>query len=77
MITSILTSIGIFLYIFGSFIAVISWIRSDRKRFKTETRRWKEEVNKEMRDFHERIFPLNPAYCFCNRLREEGEENDR
>ena len=39
----------------GVNIAMISWIRSDVKSFEQEIRGWKEEINKEMKDFHGRL----------------------
>ena len=39
----------------GVNIAMISWIRSDVKSFETEIRGWKEEINKEIKDFHGRL----------------------
>jgi hypothetical protein len=36
-------------------ISLISWVRSDMQNFTVEIRGWKEEINKEMRDFHGRL----------------------
>lgn len=55
MITIILTGVGTAITIVGANIALISWIRSDMKAFETELRGWKEEINKEMKDFHGRL----------------------
>lgn len=54
-ITVILTVIGTTIAIIGSNIALISWLRSDMKLFETKIEGWKEEINKEMRDFHGRL----------------------
>ncbi len=51
----ILTAAGTVLAIVGSNIALIGWLRSDMKSFETEVRGWKEELHKEMKDFHGRI----------------------
>ncbi len=64
--TVILTGIGTVVTIVGSNIALISWLRSDMKSFEmqiksdmksfeNEVRGWKEEINKEMKDFHGRL----------------------
>ena len=53
--TVILTGVGTVITIVGSNIALISWIRNDVKSFETEIRGWKEEINKEMKDFHGRL----------------------
>lgn len=58
-LTIILTVIGTAAAIIGSNIALISWLRSDMKSFETEIRGWKEEINKEMKDFHGRLCSLN------------------
>jgi len=58
-LTIILTVIGTAAAIIGSNIALISWLRSDMKSFETEIRGWKEEINKEMKDFHGRLCTLN------------------
>lgn len=58
-LTIILTVIGTALAIIGSNIALISWLRTDVKAFETEIRGWKEEINKEMKDFHGRLCSLN------------------
>jgi hypothetical protein len=36
-------------------IGLITWIKSDVKSFESEIRGWKEEINKEMKDFHGRL----------------------
>ncbi len=53
--STILTCAGTAITIVGSNIALISWLRSDMKSFETEIRGWKEEINKEMTDFHGRL----------------------
>lgn len=53
--TVILTGIGTVITVVGSNIALISWLRSDMKMFESEIRGWKEEINKDMRDFHVRL----------------------
>lgn len=58
-LTIILTVIGTAAAIIGSNIALISWLRSDVKSFETEIRGWKEEINREMKDFHGRLCALN------------------
>lgn len=65
-LTVILTGIGTAATISGVNIALISWlrsdmkcfeteIRSDMKCFETEIRGWKEEIQKESKDFHGRM----------------------
>lgn len=39
-------------------IALISWIRTDMQNFTTEIRGWKQEIDKEMRDFHGKLCTL-------------------
>jgi hypothetical protein len=53
--TLVLTMIGTAIAIIGSNIALISWLRSDMKAFEVEVRGWKEEIHKEMKDFHGRL----------------------
>lgn len=53
--TIILTGIGTALTIIGANIALISWLRTDMKSFETKIDGWKEEINKEMKDFHGRL----------------------
>lgn len=47
------------LTIIGANIGIFLWIRSetrsDMREFSSEIRNWKEEINKEMRDFHGRL----------------------
>jgi len=54
-ISIILTVTGTGIAIVGSNIALISWLRSDMKSFETEVRRLREEIHKELKDFHGRI----------------------
>jgi hypothetical protein len=62
----VLTAIGTVIAIAGVNVALISWLRADIKSFETEIRGWKDqfsrdmasyknEINKEMRDFHGRL----------------------
>lgn len=53
--TVVLTGIGTALTIVGANIALISWLRADMKSFETEVRGWREEIHKEMKDFHGRL----------------------
>lgn len=50
--TLTLTMIGTAAAIIGSNIALISWLRSGMKSFESEVRGWKDEIHKEMKDFH-------------------------
>lgn len=69
----ILTAAGTVVAIVGSNIALISWLRSDMKSFETKIDGWKDqfsrdmasykdEVNKEMRDFHGRLCSLESRW---------------
>ena len=73
-ITIILTIIGTTTAIIGSNIALISWLRSDMKAFETkiETKidgftndfrkdmaSYKDEIQKEMKDFHGRLCAID------------------
>ena len=51
----VLTAAGTVVAVVGSNIALISWLRADMKSFETKIEGWKEEVNKEMKDFHGRL----------------------
>lgn len=53
--TVILTAVGTIVTIIGANIALVSWLRSDIKSFESEIRGWKDEINKEMKDFHGRL----------------------
>jgi len=46
---------GAIFTIVGINIGLISWLRSDLKSFESEVRGWKQEINKEMKDFHGRL----------------------
>ncbi len=65
----VLTAIGVVVAVVGSNIALISWLRSDMKMFEIKIDGWKdqfskdmasykEEVAKEMKDFHGRLCSL-------------------
>jgi len=58
-LTIILTVIGTAAAIIGTNIALISWLRSDMKSFESEIRGWKEEMQKESKDFHGRLCAIN------------------
>jgi len=62
----VLTAAGTVVAVVGSNIALISWLRADMKSFETEIRSdmksfetkvdgWKEEIQKESKDFHGRL----------------------
>lgn len=42
----------------GINLALFSWLRSDLRQFESEIRSWKDEINKEMKDFHGRMCSL-------------------
>ena len=50
--------ITIILSVAGINYALLSWLRSDMRTFESEIRSWKDEINKEMRDFHGRMCQL-------------------
>jgi len=52
------TILGTAAAIIGANIALIAWLRSDIKSFEGEIRGWKEEIYKEMKDFHGRLCSL-------------------
>lgn len=54
----IFTIIGTGAAVVGANIALISWLRADIKSFEGEIRGWKEEIYKEMKDFHGRLCSL-------------------
>jgi len=54
-LTVVLTGIGTAITIVGANIALISWLRADMKAFETKIDGWKDEINKEMKDFHGRL----------------------
>lgn len=51
----LITILGAAIGIIATNIALIGWIRSDGKQFESEIRGWKDEINKEMKDFHGRL----------------------
>ena len=69
ILTIIFTGLGTVAAIIGANIALISWLRSDMKSFETKIDGWKDqfsrdiqsykdEVTKEMKDFHGRLCSL-------------------
>jgi hypothetical protein len=54
-ILNILAFMGSLFSIAGFNFALFSWMRSDLKQFESEIRGWKEEINKEIKDFHGRL----------------------
>lgn len=46
---------GQLLTIIGVNVALMYWIRQDSKDFSAKIESWKEEINKEMKDFHGRL----------------------
>lgn len=54
-VSTILTCAGTAITIVGSNIALISWLRADMKSFETKIDGWKEEIQKESKDFHGRL----------------------
>lgn len=53
-----LAYVGIMFSIAGLNYALFSWMRSDMKSFESEIRGWKDEINREMKDFHGRLCAL-------------------
>lgn len=51
----ILIACGTVIAIGGCNIALIGWLRSDMKSFETKIDGWKEEIQKESKDFHGRL----------------------
>jgi len=49
---------GTILTIVGTNIALFSWLRSDIKSFESEIRGWKDDINKEIKDFHGKLCAL-------------------
>lgn len=43
-------------------VGLIAWLRSDMKSFETKIEGWKEEINKEMKDFHGRLCSLEARW---------------
>lgn len=54
-IAVVLTGVGVVLAIAGVNIGLIAWLRSDIKSFESEIRGWRQEINKEITDFHGRL----------------------
>jgi hypothetical protein len=52
---TLLTAAGTVITIVGSNIALIGWLRADMKSFETKIDGWKAEIDKEMKDFHDRL----------------------
>ena len=72
-INVLMTAAGTIVTIVGSNIALISWLRSDMKSFENKIDGWKEqfsrdmesykqEVHKEMKDFHGRLCSIETKY---------------
>ena len=57
-----LTAAATVFTVIGSNIALISWLRSDMKSFESKIEGWKEEINKEMKDFHGRLCAIESRY---------------
>lgn len=51
----LLTATGAVITIIATNIGLIAWLRSDMKLFESKIDGWKEEINKEMKDFHGRL----------------------
>lgn len=73
ILTIVGTGVGTGVAIIGANIALFSWIRSDMKSFETKIETdlksfetkiegWKEEINKESRDFHGRLCSLESRW---------------
>lgn len=61
-LTIILTGAAAVLAIVGTNVSLIAWLRSDIRSFETEVRGWKDEINKEMKDFHGRLCSLESRW---------------
>jgi hypothetical protein len=57
-----LTAAATVFTVIGSNIALMSWLRSDMKSFESKIDSWKEEINKEMKDFHGRLCSIESRY---------------
>lgn len=53
--STLATAIGTVITIVGSNIALIGWLRSDMKAFETKIEGWKEDIQKESKDFHGKL----------------------
>ncbi len=58
-LTVILTGVGTAIAIIGANVALIAWLRADMKAFEIEVRGWREDINKEMKDFHGKLCALD------------------
>lgn len=65
-LTLVLTAAGTVIAIVGSNIALIGWLRSDMKSFEAKIEGWKQEVQKETKDFHGRLCSLEARYHDAN-----------
>lgn len=54
----LLTAVGSVVTVIAANIALISWMRSDMKLFESKIESWKDEIYKEMKDFHGRLCSL-------------------
>lgn len=61
-ITIVLTAAAAVVAIVGTNISLIAWLRSDMKSFETKIEGWKDEINKEMKDFHGRLCSIESRY---------------
>ena len=43
-------------------VGLIAWLRADMKSFENKIEGWKEEINKEMKDFHGRLCSLESRW---------------
>ncbi len=57
-LTIILTAAAAVMAIVGTNISLIAWLRSDMKAFEIKIEGWKLEIDKEKKDFHERLCSL-------------------
>jgi hypothetical protein len=74
---TLLTAGGAVVAIVGSNIALIGWLRSDMKSFETKIEGWKEEIQKESKDFHGRLCVIDERskrqnYEYRNRKNNKG-----
>lgn len=61
-LTIVLTAAAAVLAIVGTNVSLIAWLRSDMKAFETKIESWKEEIQKESRDFHGRLCSLEARW---------------
>lgn len=66
---------GQLLTIIGVNVALMYWIRQDSKDFSAKIESWKEEINKEMKDFHGRLCAIEAEkrYTKPTELAKDGE----